>query len=154
MITINVNGTTYQLDLGPDHTLAEVLNKHLGLRGVRISCAEGECGSCTIMIDGVPMTCCLMLAKQAEGKEITTIEGIGSIDHLHPIQECFIEEQGYQCGFCTPGIILTTKVFLEANPNPTPTEIATALDGHICRCGAYPHIIRSVMNAAKRLSVP
>ena len=154
MIKLNVNGKIYELEIEPHETLANVLRNKLDLRGVRIYCEEGECGTCAVLLDGKPVTSCLMLAMQAEGKEITTIEGLGTEDNLHPIQEAFIEEQGFQCGFCTPGIILSTKAFLEKNPKPTPSEVATALSGHICRCGAYPHIIRSVLNAAQKLSRP
>jgi len=154
MIKLNVNGKVYELEVEPHETLAKVLRDKLGLRGVRVSCQEGECGSCTVLLDGKPVSSCIMLAMQAEGKEITTIEGLGTEDELHPIQEAFIEEQGFQCGFCTPGIILSTKAFLEKNPNPTPSEAASALSGHICRCGAYPHITRAVLNAAKKLSRP
>ncbi len=151
MAKLNVNGKTYELDVQPQKTLAEVLRNKLGLQGVRVSCNEGECGSCTVLIDGEPATSCLMLALQAEGKRITTIEGLGSHDNLHPIQEAFIEEQGFQCGFCTPGIILSTKAFLEKNPHPKAMEITEALSGHICRCGAYPHITRSVLKAADKM---
>ena len=154
MIKLDVNGKVYELEIESHETLAKVLRDKLGLRGVRVSCQEGECGSCTILLDGKPVTSCIMLAMQAEGKEITTIEGLGTEDELHPIQEAFIEEQGFQCGVCTPGIILSTKAFLEKSPNPTPSEVASSLRGHICRCGAYPHIIRSVLNAAKKLSRP
>jgi carbon-monoxide dehydrogenase small subunit len=101
-----------------------------------------------VLLDGRPVTSCLTLALQAEGREVTTIEGLGTEDTLHPIQQAFIDEQGFQCGFCTPGVILSTKAFLEANPDPTPAEVASALTGHICRCGAYPHIVRSVIHAA------
>jgi len=154
MIKLNVNGKVYELEVEPHETLAKVLRDRLGLQGVRVSCQQGECGSCTVLLDGKPVSSCIMLAMQAEGKEITTIEGLGTEDELHPIQEAFIEEQGFQCGFCTPGIILSTKAFLEKNPNPTPSEAASALSGHICRCGAYPHITRAVLNAAKKLSRP
>ncbi len=121
MITLNVNGKVYKLEIEPHETLANVLRNKLDLRGVRIYCEEGECGTCTVLLDGKPVTSCLMLAMQAEGKEITTIEGLGTEDNLHPIQEAFIEEQGFQCGFCTPGIILSTKNLLEKNPKPTPS---------------------------------
>ena len=150
-LTLHVNGTQHELEVEPQETLANVLREKLGLIGVRISCNEGECGACTVLIDGLPTASCLMLAMQAEGKEILTIEGLGTEDNLHPIQEAFIEEQGFQCGFCTPGIILTTKAFLEHNPHPTPQEAAEAVSGHICRCGAYAHITRSVLKAAKKL---
>lgn len=151
MTRLNVNGQTHDLDIKPHETLAEVLRKQLGLQGVRVSCGEGECGSCTVLIDGQPANSCLMLAMQAGGREITTIEGMGTADELHPVQEAFIEEQGFQCGFCTPGVILSTKSFLEKNPNPNPAETASALSGHVCRCGAYVHIAKSVQSAAKKL---
>lgn len=152
MATFIVNGKSYEVEVRPEETLADMLRNKLGLQGVRISCNEGECGSCTVLIDGEPSTSCLMLAMQAEGKEITTIEGLGTPDNLHPIQEAFIEEQGFQCGFCTPGIILSTKALLEKNPHPKPDEIAEALSGHICRCGAYPHITRAVLKAAEKMA--
>jgi carbon-monoxide dehydrogenase small subunit len=131
--------------------LGQVLNKRLGLTGVRLSCEEGECGSCTVLMDGEPVTSCMVLAMQAEGKEVHTIAGIGTCEDLHPIQQAFIEEHGFQCGFCTPGFILSTKALLDANPHPEPAEIAIALSGHICRCGSYPRIIRSVLRAAEVL---
>jgi aerobic-type carbon monoxide dehydrogenase small subunit (CoxS/CutS family) len=148
MATLHVNGSVHELDIEAHETLSEVLREKLGLRGVRVSCDEGECGSCTVLLDGRPVTSCLMLALQAEGREVTTIEGLGTEDALHPIQQAFIDEQGFQCGFCTPGVILSTKAFLETNPDPTQAEVASALTGHICRCGAYPHIVRSVIHAA------
>ena len=151
MTKLTVNGQVHEIEIEPHETLAEVLRNKLGLQGVRVSCNEGECGACTVLLDGEPVTSCLMLAMQAEGKEITTIEGLATGDKLHPIQEAFIEEQGFQCGFCTPGIILSTKAFLEKDPNPDASDVASALRGHICRCGAYPYIIKSVLNAAKKM---
>ncbi len=148
---LTVNGQVHELAIEPHETLAQVLRNKLGLYGVRVSCTEGECGSCTVLLDGQPVTSCLMLALQAEGKEITTIEGLVTEEDLHPIQEAFIEEQGFQCGFCTPGMILSTKAFLEKNPDPSASEVASALSGNICRCGAYIHIVRSVKNAAKKI---
>jgi len=112
MTVLNVNGQLYELEVKPHEMLSEVLRNKLGLIGVRVSCGEGECGSCTVLLDGKPVTSCLMLALQTEGKEITTIEGLGTDEKLHPIQEAFIEEQGFQCGFCTPGVILSSKAFL------------------------------------------
>jgi aerobic-type carbon monoxide dehydrogenase small subunit (CoxS/CutS family) len=149
MTELRVNGELRDVHFEPHETLAAVLRERLGLRGVRVSCGEGECGSCTVLLDGQPATSCLTLAIQAEGREITTIEGIGSEDDLHPIQQAFIDEQGFQCGFCTPGVILSTKAFLADNAHPTEAEVATALTGHICRCGAYPQIVRSVLRAAE-----
>jgi len=150
-IRLNVNGNAIELESATDRTLADVLRDELGLIGVRVSCSEGECGSCTILVDGQPMTSCMMLVNQGEGKEILTIEGLGTPEDLHPIQQAFIEEQGFQCAFCTPGFILSAKAFLEENPNPTEDEVAFAMSGNICRCGAYPYIVRSVLNAAEKL---
>ena len=148
---LNVNGKSIELNCASGRTLDDVLRNELGLFGVRVSCSEGECGSCTILVDGKPMTSCMMLVNQVEGKEVTTIEGLGSPDNLHPIQQAFIEEQGFQCAFCTPGFILSANAFLEENPNPTEEEVAIGMSGNICRCGAYPYIVRSVLNAAEKL---
>ncbi len=154
MTTLTVNGRSYELEIAADATLAEVLRERLGLHGVRVSCGEGECGSCTVLVDGQPVTACLMLAAQAEGSEILTIEGLARGDELHPIQRAFVEEQGFQCGVCTPGFILTAKALLGEQPAPTEDEVAHALSGGICRCGAYPYIVKSVMRAAAELRAP
>ena len=151
MTKLHVNGVEYEIEHMPHEILGQVLNKRLGLVGVRISCEEGECGSCTVLMDGKPVTSCMVLAIQAEGKEITTIEGLGTYDNLHPIQQAFIDEHGFQCGFCTPGFILSSKALLDENAQPEPSEIADALSGHICRCGSYPKIIQSVLKAAEVL---
>ena len=151
MTKLHVNGVEYEIEHLPHETLGQVLNKRLGLVGVRISCEEGECGSCTVLMDGKPVTSCMVLAMQAEGKEITTIEGLGTYDNLHPIQQAFIDEHGFQCGFCTPGFILSTVALQDENAQPEPSEIADALSGHICRCGSYPKIIQSVLKAAEVL---
>ncbi len=151
MIKLHVNGRAHEVDAEPQEALSDVLRSRLGLYGVRVSCGEGECGSCTVLIDGKPVTACLMLALQAEGRPITTIEGLGAYDKLHPIQEAFIEEQGFQCGFCTPGNIMIAKALLAENPNPEEAEVANAISGNICRCGAYPYIVKSVLTAARKL---
>ncbi len=151
MVNLHVNSRNVDLDIKPHRTLADVLRTEMGLIGVRVSCSEGECGSCTVLVDGRPCTSCLMLVNQGEGKSIVTIEGIGTPDDLDPVQEAFIEEQGFQCAFCTPGFILTAKAFLAENPNPTHEEVSVAMSGNICRCGAYPYIVRSVMRAAAKL---
>lgn len=148
---LKVNGRSYEVDIKPHETLADVLRDQLGLIGVKVSCAEGECGSCTVLLDGVPATTCLMLGRQGEQYEITTVEGLGNHDDLHPIQQAFIDEQGFQCGFCTPGFIMMTKAFLDDNPDPTEDEASTAMSGNICRCGAHPYIVKSVMTAAEML---
>jgi len=151
MTKLFVNHRTYEIEIKPNEILADVLYKKLGLIGVRISCGKGECGSCTVLLDGKPVLSCILLAMQAEGKEILTIEGLGTCDHLHPIQEAFIEEHGFQCGFCTPGVILSASSLLKANPKPSASEVGKALSGHICRCGAYPKIINSVLSAVEKL---
>lgn len=151
MIRLLVNGRTHEVKVKPHETLADVLRKKLGFTGVRFSCGAGECGSCTILLDGKPVPSCMILALQAEGKEIVTIEGLGSYDNLHPVQQAFIEEHGFQCGFCTPGVILSSKALLDKNPKPLSSEVAEALSGHICRCGSYAHIIKSVLRAGEIL---
>ncbi len=151
MTELSVNGRAYDLDIKAHECLSDVLRNKLGLYGVRVSCNEGECGSCTVLMDGEPVTACIVLGMQAAGKEILTIEGLGTVDELHPIQEAFIEEQGFQCGFCTPGLIIATKAFLEENPDPTEEEAAIGVSGNICRCGAYPYIVKSVLRAARKL---
>ncbi len=151
MTRLIVNGREHVVSRTAARTLADVLRDELDLYGVRVSCAEGECGSCTVLIDGEPVTSCLVLADQAEGKEIETIEGIGTPDQMHPIQQAFVEEQGFQCGACTPGFIMVAKAFLSENPNPTAEEASSAMSGNICRCGAHPYIVRAVLNAAERL---
>ena len=151
MIELRVNGKKFEVEAKPHDRLSTVLRDKLFLHGVRVSCTEGECGSCTILLGGQPVTSCMVLAMQAEGRDIVTIEGLGTPDDVHPIQEAYIEEQGFQCGFCTPGFIMATKAFLDENPNPTEEEAAMAVSGNICRCGAYPYIVRSVMKAAEKL---
>ena len=150
-LKLMINDNIHELEIEPHEILADVLQKKLGLIGVRVSCGEGECGACTILMDGKPVLACMMLAMQAEDKEILTIEGLGTYENLHPIQEAFVEEHGFQCGFCTPGVILSTKNLLETNPNSSPSEIAMSLSGHICRRGAYPKIIKSVQKAAEKM---
>lgn len=148
---LKVNGQSFEVDIKPHKSLSDVLRDDLDLLGVKVSCGEGECGSCTVIVDGEPVTSCLMLGAQAVGREITTIEGIGTRDNLDPVQQAFIDEQGFQCGFCTPGFILAAKCFLEENPNPTKAEASIAMSGNICRCGAHPYIVSAVMNAAEKI---
>ena len=151
MTTFIVNGIKYEYDVGSVEKLTDILRDRMGLYGVRVSCDEGECGSCTVLLDGEPVTACLVLAQQAHGKAIETIEGIGSPDALHPLQQAFIDEQGFQCGFCTPGFILSAKAFLSENPDPTEEEASIAMSGNICRCGAHPYIVKSVLKAAQMM---
>ncbi len=136
----------------PRILLSDFLRHELGLTGTHIGCEHGVCGACTVLLDGQPVRSCLMFAVQADGHEITTIEGVGTIDHLHPIQESFIEAHGLQCGFCTPGIILTLIPFLENTPDPDEEEIRNALSGNICRCTGYQHIVDAVKLASAKMA--
>ncbi len=151
MIMLNVNGKEYQVEVQPHETLGDVLYKRLGFNSVHLSCEEGECGACTVLVEGDTVASCLVLAMQVDGKKITTVEGLGTRESLHPIQQAYVDEHGFQCGYCTPGFILSTKTLLDANPHPEPAEIADSLKGHICRCGSYPKIIRSVLRATELL---
>ena len=151
MTKLTVNNKTYEVSGSPARTLANVLRNDLGLMGTKVSCAEGECGSCTVLLDGKPVTSCLVLANQAQGRQIETIEGIGRAEELHPVQQAFIDEQGFQCGACTPGFIMSAKAFLAENPNPSEDEASIAMSGNICRCGAHPYIVSAVLNAAEKM---
>ncbi|MCX5806620.1 MAG: (2Fe-2S)-binding protein [Proteobacteria bacterium] len=150
-IHIIVNGRDYGLQIKPWSTLLEILRDDLGLTGTKEGCNAGECGACTIIMEGKAVNACLVLAAEANGKEITTIEGLADGDKLHPIQEAFLEAGGMQCGFCTPGMILSAKVLLDANNNPTDEEIRKGLEGNFCRCTGYTKIIESVKVAAQRI---
>jgi aerobic-type carbon monoxide dehydrogenase small subunit (CoxS/CutS family) len=144
-IHVIVNGTPTELEVQTDDMLLDVLRRELDLRSVRATCGVGVCGACTILIDGSPISTCIFLAPLADGCEITTVEGLHG---EHPVQRAFEEEHAFQCGYCIPGMILTTKSFLEENPSPTEEEIKQALGGNLCRCGCYVKIIRAVKRAA------
>ena len=150
-ITLVVNGEEHKLAVVPDWTLADVLREHLGLTGTKLICNEGECGACTVLMDGKPTLSCLTLAIECEGKSILTIEGLADplTGKLHPLQQAFIDRSGMQCGACTPGIILTAKAFLDANPDPTEDEVREALAGNICRCGNYLRETECILAAAE-----
>ncbi|KUO77514.1 MAG: hypothetical protein APF81_07760 [Desulfosporosinus sp. BRH_c37] len=149
-IKLTVNGNEYEISVKPNATLLDVLREDLGLTGTKEGCGNGECGACTVIIDGKTTNSCITLAVEANGKEITTIEGLSQGEKLHPIQEAFVEVGGLQCGFCTPGMILSSKVLLDANPNPTEEQIRKGLEGNFCRCTGYTKIIESVKAAAKK----
>ncbi len=153
MTTLKVNGQAYTLDAGR-RTLLMVLREDVHLGGPRYGCGIGYCGTCTVLVDGQPMSSCLMLAAQAEGKEITTIEGLARDGKLHPVQEAFVEHNAFQCAFCTPGFILSTVALLSKNPAPSMGEIREYLGGHLCRCGSYQNIVRAVLAAGERLRGP
>jgi aerobic-type carbon monoxide dehydrogenase small subunit (CoxS/CutS family) len=149
-VCLRVNGQQYDLLIEPRRTLLDALRLDLGLTGSKQGCDNGQCGACTVLIDGQTAYSCLMLAIECQEYEITTIEGIGG-DGLHPIQEAFIEQDGYQCGFCTPGQILSAKALLDNVPDPTDAQIQRAMSGNLCRCGAYQQIVHSVRSAAGKL---
>ncbi len=147
-IRIEVNDIPYALDVEPSATLLDVLRDRLGLKGTKKGCDQGQCGTCTILLDGRPVSSCILLAVQADGKKITTIEGLSARGSLHPLQEAFVNEGAVQCGFCTPGMILSAKALLDRNPRPSEDEIRAALSGNLCRCSGYVKIIQAVKKAA------
>jgi len=151
-VTLNINNENYQVEVAPYHTLRDVLRDKLGFTDVKNGCSEGECGACTVLVDGKPVTSCLMLAAQAQGKEITTIRGLATDGKLHPLQEKFIEYGAIQCGYCTPGMLLVAKALLDKNPNPTEEEVRTAISGNICRCTGYQQIVEAIMAAATEMN--
>jgi aerobic-type carbon monoxide dehydrogenase small subunit (CoxS/CutS family) len=150
LISLNVNGKVRRVDVLPQETLAMTLRYRLGLTGTKLSCDRGECGACTLLIDDVPAYSCSTLTHSVRTRKITTIEGLqGASGEIHPIQQAFIDELGPQCGFCTPGQIMSTAGLLKVNPKPTRDEARQALSGNLCRCGAYDHYLNSVMRAAE-----
>jgi carbon-monoxide dehydrogenase small subunit len=150
-ITLMVNNEKYELSVEPHWTLVDVLRYQLDLIGTKTMCNEGECGSCTVLIDGTPMLSCLLLAIECERKDIITVEGLANptTGELHPLQKVFIERSGMQCGVCTPGMLLTAKALLDCNPRPNEDEVREALAGNLCRCGNYKRITECVLTAAE-----
>ena len=150
-IKIKVNGEWNELTVPNQKTLLEVIRDDLHLTGTKKICDTGECGGCTVIMDGMVVNSCIVLAVDANGKEITTIESLGQIGKLHPIQEEFIARGAIQCGFCTPGMILSAKALLDQNPNPTEFEVKKAISGNFCRCTGYVRIVNAILSAAERL---
>ena len=150
-LKVVVNGEPYELWIEPNTLLVQVLRDELGLTGTKRSCDSGSCCACTVVMDGMAVKSCSVLALQANGREIITVEGLADGPKLHPIQQSFIDNWGFQCGFCTPGRIMATKALLDENPAPNMDEIKIAMDGHLCRCTGYNMINESVADAAKRL---
>lgn len=150
VIQLEVNGKRYRRAVKSHWTLLEVLRRELELTGTKKTCDRASCGACTVLLDGKPVYACTLLAVEANGHKITTIEGLSQGEKLHPIQETFIREDAYQCGFCTPGMVLSTKALLDSNPQASMEEIKEALSGNICRCAAYPKITKAVMSLAQR----
>jgi len=147
-ISLRVNGTARTVDTDPNTPLLYVLRDDLELQGPRFGCGLSQCGACTVIIDGNTVRSCSVPVRAARNRNITTLEGLGSVADPHPLQKAFIEEQAAQCGFCMNGIVMTAKVLLDKNPNPTDAEIRRALDGVLCRCGSHPRVIRAVQRAA------
>jgi carbon-monoxide dehydrogenase small subunit len=150
-VSFTVNGAPYDLDLPPRRLLSDALRHDVRLTGTHVGCEHGVCGACTVLLDGRPARSCLTLAVQANGAEIETVESLANGSELHPLQQAFHEHFGLQCGFCTPGILMTAKFFLEQNPSPTEEEVRAELSGNLCRCTGYAPIVDSILAAAEKL---
>jgi aerobic-type carbon monoxide dehydrogenase small subunit (CoxS/CutS family) len=149
LITLTVNGQEHKIFVEPRRTLLDALRKDLGLTGTKKGCDEGTCGACTVLVDGKAIYSCMALAVEYEGKSVETIESLEKAGSLHPIQQAFIQEDALQCGFCTPGQVMSVKALLDVHPSPQESEIKEALAGNLCRCGAYPKIFQAVQAASK-----
>ncbi len=150
-ITVTVNGTEYERAVEPRMLLSDFIRHELGLTGTHVGCEHGVCGTCTVIFDGQSVRSCLMFAVQANGHEIRTVEGLGTMEDLHPLQEAFREAHGAQCGYCTPGFLMTVLPFLKENPDPTEEEIREAISSNLCRCTGYQHIVDAVKLAAEKM---
>ena len=148
-VSLKVNGVERKLQIEPRTTLAEALRGPLGLTGTKIACNRGACSACTVLLDSSPVCSCMILAIEVGARQVTTIEGLAQGDGLHPVQAAFIEHDAVQCGFCTPGIVISCAALLDRTPDPTPEEVKAAISGHYCRCGTYPHVISATLAAAK-----
>jgi carbon-monoxide dehydrogenase small subunit len=149
-VAFKVNGVQRHVDMPPLSRLIDALRGPLALTGTKEGCGEGECGSCAVMLDGVPVNACLVPIGQCDGREVTTVEGLGRADHLSPLQECLAEHGGAQCGICTPGMLIAAEALLRKSPEPTVHEIRSAISGNLCRCTGYERIVQSILHAAYR----
>ncbi|HBV89160.1 MAG TPA: (2Fe-2S)-binding protein [Desulfosporosinus sp.] len=149
-ISLLINGETYQVNVPHKKTLLDVLREDLALTGTKKGCDSGECGACTVLMDGKPVNSCIVLAVDAVGKQITTIEGIGGITELDPIQEALVAHGAIQCGYCTPGIVMTAKALLDSNPHPTESQVREGITGNLCRCTGYVKIVEAIMDVSRR----
>jgi carbon-monoxide dehydrogenase small subunit len=147
-LRLTVNGQPYEVSINPNTLLVEVLRHHLGLTGTKTACQSSSCGACTVILNGMAVKSCSILALQAEGAEITTVEGLAQGEKLHPLQKAFLDYGAFQCGFCTPGMLASAKAFLDENPKPTEEQIREAIDGNICRCTGYNSIVRAMSAVA------
>jgi len=150
-VALDVNGQTHHVEVEARTTLADALRDRLEITGPKVVCDRGECGACTVMMDGKLVFSCMTLAMDAQGRKIETVEGLADGDNLHPLQEAFIEKDALMCGFCTPGFLMSSKALLDANNNPTAEEVREGLSGNICRCGTYPHVFEAVVSAAEQM---
>ena len=150
-VATTVNGDTYEFLCEPQQTLLDVLRNELQLSGTKEGCSTGDCGACTVVLDGRLVASCLVLAVEAEGKSIETIEGMANGEQLHPLQRAFLEHNGVQCGFCTPGALIAARALLQRNPDPTESEVRYWIAGNLCRCTGYDKMVRSVLAAAKEM---
>jgi carbon-monoxide dehydrogenase small subunit len=150
-LALTVNGTRHEQPVEPRLLLSDFLRHDLGLTGTHVACEHGVCGACTVLLDGEPVRSCLIFAVQAHGRSVTTVEGLGTIGRLHPVQEAFRQAHGVQCGFCTPGILTSVVPFLAEHPDPSEAEIREALSGNLCRCTGYQHIVDAVKLAAQAM---
>lgn len=148
-ITLTINGLQRKLHVPPNTTLAEVLRDHLDLTGTKIGCDRGACSACTVWLDGAPVASCMVLAIDVGSRAVTTIEGLAQGDTLHPVQEAFIAHDAMQCGYCTPGIVMSCAALLERTRQPTAEDVRAAISGHVCRCGSYPHVIDAMLSIGK-----
>jgi len=151
LMTLTVNDRAYEVAVAPNRTLTQLLRDDLNLLGTKEGCGVGDCGACTVIMDGKPVNSCLVLAVQADGSHIKTIEGVATSDGLHPVQQTFVEMGAIQCGFCTPGMVLSATSLLEKNPHPTEHEVRQALSGNLCRCTGYQKIVEAVQEASRRM---
>ena len=152
LVTLKVNGQQRSADVPPETTLLKMLRENLGLTGAKLGCDVGDCGTCTVIVDGESLNSCLMLAAKAEGCDVTTIEGLATSAELHPLQKSFEELGALQCGFCGPGMLISAKNLLDKNPTPTVHEIRDALSGNLCRCTGYTKIIEAIQDAGRQMS--
>lgn len=152
LITLHINGESYEIAVNPNRTLADALREDLNITGVKKGCGIGDCGACTVLMDGIPVFSCLVLAVEAEGHDILTIEGLSSGNELHPVQKAFVEAGAIQCGFCTPGMVLNAYALLKENPHPSEKQIRTAISGNLCRCTGYQKIVEAIQLAADEMS--
>ncbi len=151
LMTFNINGVIYEEEIDIRRTLLEVLRENFGLTGTKRGCNEGECGTCTVLLDEKPVASCLVLAIEAQGKSVETVEGVAHNGELHPLQQAFVEHGSFQCGFCTPGVLMAAKGLLNENPKPSEEEVRRAIAGNLCRCTGYNKYVEAILDASEKL---